>query len=62
MENKRQRGTAEVLAGQSAHLRLLETRGGSEWWHRHADNMPAEFKHFVEREVKILPPSTSSGI
>ena len=52
---------AEVAANMSAHLRLLETPGGSEWWHRHADSIPAEFRRFVECHVKIRPPSRPSG-
>ena len=37
------------------HLVLLETPGGSQFWHTHIASFPPEFRDFVSREVKIRP-------
>jgi hypothetical protein len=42
------------------HLVLLETRGGSEFWHRHSGSVPPEFREFVNRTCRIRPHNKSS--
>ena len=42
------------------HLMMLETPGGSQFWHTYVDTFPPEFRDFVSREVKVRP-KTNSG-
>lgn len=35
------------------HLRLLETPGGSQFWHAYIETFPPQFRDFVSREVNI---------
>ena len=42
-------------------LRLLETPGGSEFWHARSSSFPPEFREFVAREVNLQPPVRSKG-
>jgi hypothetical protein len=35
------------------HLVMLETPGGSQFWHTHVDTFPPDFRDFVLREVKL---------
>lgn len=35
------------------HLALLETPGGSEFWHTYQKSVPPEFREFVNREMRI---------
>ena len=42
------------------HLALLETPGGSEFWHKYGGSVPPEFREFVDRAYRIRPPNKSS--
>jgi len=41
------------------HLMMLETPGGSQFWHALDSTFPPEFRDFVLREVKVRPPVPS---
>ena len=41
------------------HLVMLETPGGSQFWHTHAETFQPEFRDFVLREVKLRSQNSS---
>ncbi len=41
------------LARNYGHLALLETPGGSEFWHFYKESVPPEFRDFVSRKIKV---------
>jgi hypothetical protein len=42
------------------HLRLLETPGGSEFWHTYKASVPPEFREFIDREYSLRTSDNSS--
>ncbi len=39
------------------HLVLLETPGGTEFWHTYQKSVPPEFREFINREMNIRLPT-----
>lgn len=41
------------------HLMMLETPGGSQFWHTHAESFQPAFRNFVLREIKLKSENDS---